>query len=293
MTSLSTAPSSSCSVSPILSIQSHVALGHVGNGAAVPALLAAGFAPWAIPTAVLAHHPGRGGFVGRITPAAEVAALVAGVAALPEFPSCVGVLSGYAGDPGTPEAMAGAVDALRRVRSGAPYLCDPVLGELGQGLYVHGDLPERMGRLLLPRATVVTPNPFELALLTGRAAPPATPEEALEAARDLRARGPEVVVVTGLRLGGGEIGVLLVDGQEPHLSRQDFVTGVESVKGTGDLLAAWLMAHLARTPVAGMERRIDPGHLDSLTERLGDLLRQAHRLGTPEIPFVGLSTCGC
>jgi pyridoxine kinase len=151
-----------------------------------------------------------------------------------------------------------------------------------------------MGRLLLPRATVVTPNPFELALLTGRGAPPTTPEEALEAAGDLRARGPEVVVVTGLRLEDGQIGVLLVDGQEPHLSRQGFVTGVEAVKGTGDLLAAWLMAHLAREPAvgAGPHRLIDPGHLDRLTERLGDLLREAYRLGALEIPLGGLSTKG-
>ncbi|MCF8500783.1 MAG: pyridoxal kinase, partial [Rhodospirillum sp.] len=270
---------------PILSIQSHVAVGHVGNGAAVPALLAAGFAPWAIPTAVLAHHPGRGGFVGRITPAEEVGALLTGVAALPEFPSCGGVLSGYAGHPGTPRAVAEAVDALRGIRPKTPFLCDPVLGDLGRGLYVHGDLPDRMSRFLLSRATVVTPNPFELALLTGCADPPITVEEVLEAARTLRTRGPEVVVVTGVRLGDGGIGTLLVDGVGFHLSRQDFVTGVEAVKGTGDLLAAWLMAHLARAPdpPGGKDRPITPDHLDELTSRIGHLLRETRRLGIAEM----------
>jgi pyridoxine kinase len=266
----------------VLSIQSQVVVGHVGNSAAVPTLWAEGVMPWVVPTTVLAHHPGRGGFRGRVTPGAEVATLLDGVVALPEFATCAGVLSGYLGDPGTPEAIARTVDALRQVRPDAPYLCDPVLGDVDEGLYVHRDLPAGVMEWLLPRATLVTPNAFELAVLTGRTAPPETLEDTLAAAEALRRLGPATVLVTSARAEDGGIGVLLVEEGKVHLSRQPFVEGVEAIKGTGDVLAALVMAEVV---AAGSSGWIAPAALDRITAHIAALLSRAKALGLEELPL--------
>ena len=146
----------------VLSIQSSVVYGHVGNRAAVPALERLGHDVWPVDTVAFSNHPAHGSFRGRIVPAAEVRDLIEGLAARGVLGRCDAVLSGYLGDPAT-----GAVveDAVARVRAANPrtlYCCDPVIGEVGRGAYVRAGVPEAFRDRLVPLADIVTPNPFEL-----------------------------------------------------------------------------------------------------------------------------------
>lgn len=180
----------------ILSIQSHVAFGHVGNAAAVFPLQRLGREVWPIHTVLFSNHPGYGSFAGPILPAASILDQVGGLRNLGVLSRCSAVLSGYLGDATLGDAVARAVADVRAANSSAIYVCDPVMGDDGPGLYVRDDIPDFMRDRLVPAADVVIPNRFELALLT--AADIDSLETAVEAARSLIAKGPQLVVVTSL-----------------------------------------------------------------------------------------------
>src|SRR5271168_4549251 len=150
----------------VLSIQSSVAFGHVGNAAAVFPLQCLGHEVWPIDTVRFSNHPGHGQFRGRITPPAELAELLDGLQTLGLFARTDAVLSGYLGDPGTAELVARTVEAVKRANPAALYLCDPVMGD-GDRLFVKPEIPDLMRDRLVPLADIVTPNCFELDLLTG------------------------------------------------------------------------------------------------------------------------------
>jgi pyridoxine kinase len=180
----------------ILSIQSAVVYGHVGNSAAVFLLQRLGFEVWPLDTVVLSNHPAYPTVRGRVVPAAELRALLDGLDERGALARCDAVLSGYLGQPETAAVVAEAAARVKAARPGALYCCDPVMGEVGKGLYVAPELPALFRDRLLPAADLVTPNPLELEQLTG--APVRTEAEALAAADLARRRGPGLVVVTGL-----------------------------------------------------------------------------------------------
>ena len=172
----------------VLSIQSTVTYGRVGNRAAVFALERLGHEVWPIDTVAFSNHPAHGGFRGRVVPAAEVSALVEGLDARGVLGRCDAVLSGYLGEPETAAVVADAVARVRAANPAALYCCDPVIGEVGRGVYVRAGIADAFRERLVPLADIVTPNPFELELLTGIA--PSTLEGARAAARALiEARG--------------------------------------------------------------------------------------------------------
>ena len=116
----------------ILSIQSSVAAGHVGNSAAVFPLQRLGFEVWRVDTVVFSNRPAHGRHTGRVVPGGEVAALLDGLEALGVWPRCEATISGYLGAPETGAVVAGAVARIRAARPDALYLCDPVIGDRGR-----------------------------------------------------------------------------------------------------------------------------------------------------------------
>ena len=238
------------SMMTILSIQSSVAYGHVGNWAAVFPLQLLGFEVWPVPTVQFSNHPGHGRFQGRITPAGEVAALIGGLDRLGVLAGCDAVLSGYLGEAATGAAVAEAVGRVKAARPGALYCCDPVIGDHGPGVFVAAGVPEMLAATLLPLADVLTPNQFELERLSGR--PVASLAEAVAAAQALRARGPGVVAVTSLRvaeLAGDRIGCLSVGPDGAHLVETPLLA--LTAHGAGDAFAALLLGHLLNGMPAG------------------------------------------
>ncbi|MFC7543031.1 pyridoxal kinase [Siccirubricoccus deserti] len=119
----------------ILSIQSWVAYGHVGNASAVFPLQRLGAEVWAVNTVQFSNHPGHGGFRGQVFSGGLVRDCVQGIAERGVLPQCDAVLSGYIGEAGIGGAV---VDAVRQVKSANPralYCCDPVIGDAGR-IYV-------------------------------------------------------------------------------------------------------------------------------------------------------------
>ncbi|MFN4250942.1 pyridoxal kinase PdxY [Deinococcus sp.] len=268
----------------ILSIQSWVSFGHVGNAAAVFPLQRLGFEVWAIHTVQFSNHTGYGAWTGAVFPPEAVADLIDGIEARGVLPECGAVLSGYMGSEGT---VAAVVDAVRRVRTANPealYACDPVMGDVGRGVFVRPELPDLIAAQAIPEADIVTPNQFELELLTGVTVD--TLEHALDAARALRERmragGPRVVLLTSLvRSGAPEnsIETLAVTDDGAWLCRTPLLPLDPPRNGTGDAIAALFLGHYLKSGQAAQALSL------SMSALFG-LLSRTHAAGTREIQLV-------
>ncbi|RLV48350.1 pyridoxal kinase PdxY [Nocardioides mangrovicus] len=230
---------------PILSIQSSVAYGHVGNSAAVFPLQRLGFEVWPVITVHFSNHTGYGAWRGPELAAADVREVVRGVEERGAFPHVEAVLSGYQGGEDIGEVVLDTVAAVKAATPDALYVCDPVMGDVGAGLYVHERIPVLMRERVVPAADVVTPNHFELGVLTH--SKPRTMPEILDAVAAVRATGPRVVLVTSLvrpdlatdtieTLAVGPDGGWLVSTPRLPLHRD----------GAGDVTAALFTAHVLR-----------------------------------------------
>ena len=235
------------SVTPpvILSIQSSVAYGHVGNSAATFPLMRMGVEVWPVLTVHFSNHTGYPSWRGPLLAAGDVAEVVRGIEERGVLGKVAAVLSGYQGDTGVGEVILDTVDRVRRHNPAALYCCDPVMGDVGRGFYVRPGIPGLMRDRVVPAAQLVTPNQFELEALTGL--PTATTVELLEAAAQVRALGPEVVLVTSAVLADADpdaIAMVAVGAAgawsvaTPRLPR--------TFTGAGDLTAAVFLAHRLR-----------------------------------------------
>jgi pyridoxine kinase len=224
----------------ILSIQSSVAAGHVGNSAAVFPLQRLGFEVWRVDTVVFSNHPAHGRHKGRVVPSGEVETLLAGLEDLGLWPHCDAAIMGYLGTAATGRVVMDAVARIRSVRNDLLYLCDPVIGDQGRR-YVDEGIVDFYRGYGIPAADLVTPNAFEAHCLTGIVA--ATVEGALAAGRALRAMGPRIAVVTGV-FEDGVAATVAVDefGAWRVAAPRLPVPGY----GAGDLFAALLLGHLLR-----------------------------------------------
>ncbi|MEH3086470.1 MAG: pyridoxal kinase PdxY [Xylophilus ampelinus] len=235
----------------VLSIQSHVAYGHVGNDAAMLPLQLLGAQPVAVHTVQFSNHTGYGEFKGQVFPPAHVQDVLDGLRARGVLQRCEAVLSGYLGDPGVGEAVLAAVQEIRQARPGARYLCDPVMGDVGRGIFVRPGVPEFLRRRALGQASLITPNQFEFELLHG--APLASATEAVAAARALLGRpgqpGPETIVITSLRtpdLPGDRLATLAVEAAGAWIVQTPFVALEPLPNGMGDVFSAVLLGRLLR-----------------------------------------------
>lgn len=226
----------------ILSLQSSVVYGHVGNAAAVFALQRLGHEVWALDTVRYSNHPGHGRWRGRSTSAAELRDLLAGLDDLRVLRRTRAVLSGYLGAPALGCVLATALDRITAARPDMLFCCDPVMGDRDGGLYVPVQLRDFFRSVAVPRARIVTPNHYELELLLDRPLPSLA--HVVAAARDLQAAGPDTVVVTSV-LGEGvpeeAIATVAVDIEGSWMVTTPRLP--HPAKGAGDLLSALFLAH--------------------------------------------------
>jgi pyridoxine kinase len=181
----------------ILSVQSWVAYGHVGNASAMFPLQRLGAEVWAVNTVQFSNHTGYGSWTGQVCSGEEISRLIDGIEARGVLDTCDAVLSGYMGDVDVGTAILDAVRRLKRKNPAAIYCCDPVIGDDTKGVYVRPGIADFLRDGALPAADVATPNRFELEQLTGVRCDKL--EDVKEAVRRLQARGPSVVLVTSLR----------------------------------------------------------------------------------------------
>lgn len=233
-------------LAPILSIQSHVVFGHVGNSAAVFPLQRLGREVWPLMTVQYSSHLGYPGWRGRAFDASLIDDCMKGLDAIGVLPRCAGLLTGYLGKAEIGEAALRALDRIQSANGEAAYACDPVIGDVGPGIYVAAGVGEFFRDRALPRATIATPNAFELEWLTGeRVSDLKAARTAIEA---LRARGPRVVVATSLHLDGTPAGALdVLAGDETGLWRVRTPNLPIFVHGSGDLFTALFFHHWLET----------------------------------------------
>ncbi len=239
----------------ILSLQSQVAYGHVGNSAAALPLGMLGHEVLAVPTAVLSNHAGYPDTGSCVLAPDEIGDLVEGLERRGVFAGCGLVLSGYLGNAGTAGIVADAVARVRAVNPAARYCCDPVMGDRGSGVYVEPALTRAFADLLLLLADILTPNLFELEILCAAedgALDGASVATIVDAARHCleRMRGQSCVLVTSAahadRSPGMEA-VIAVDRTDAWLLETPHLPFTEQPHGAGDLLAALFAARLTQS----------------------------------------------
>jgi pyridoxine kinase len=230
----------------ILSIQSHVAFGHVGNASATFPMQRLGHEVWPIHTVQFSNHTGYGSWTGRVFDGQAIEELVDGVAARGVLPSCDGVLSGYMGSADIGEAILSTVDRVRAANGRALYCCDPVIGDVGRGVYVRPGIPDLIRDRALPAADIVTPNQFELDLLSGASSE--TTEAAKRAVASVQGRGPRAVLVTSLHTEGTPADAVdLLAGEGGRAWRLRTPRLDVGVNGAGDAIAALFFVHYLQT----------------------------------------------
>ncbi len=195
----------------VLSVQSSVAYGHVGNAAATFPLQRLGHEVWPVDTVNYSNHPGYGSYRGGIYRASDIAETLREIEQRGAFDRCHAVLSGFLGARDIGRVILDAVDRIKQINPKAVYVLDPVIGDKERGVYVADGIAEFFREEALKRADIVIPNVFELAFLSGQAVRDI--DTAARAAVSLVKSGPEMVIVTGLRHEDG-ISVLLLTREE-------------------------------------------------------------------------------
>jgi pyridoxine kinase len=226
----------------ILSIQSHVAYGHVGNAAAVFPLQRMGVEVWPIHTVQFSNHTGYGSWKGRVFDADMISEIVTGIGQRGVLGECDGILSGYMGSSDIGEAVLDAVTTVKRTNPAGKYCCDPVIGDVGRGIFVRDGIPEFMKNKAVPAADVITPNQFELNYLSKRTSN--TLLQARDAVKAVHGLGPRTVLVTSLHTDetpGDSIDLLASDEAACFILRTPKLP--LAVNGAGDAIAALFFAH--------------------------------------------------
>jgi pyridoxine kinase len=266
----------------ILSIQSHVSYGHVGNSAAVFPLQRLGHEVWPVYTVNFSNHTGYGQWGGSPIPASEVTAIISAMEQRGALAQVDVVLSGYQGGTDIADAILDAVARVKAANPNATYTCDPVMGNAKSGCFVNPAIPELLRERVVPKADLVTPNQFELGYLAGMQVQ--TLEETLKAVDAVMAMGPRAVLVTSVfrpDAAPGTIEMLAADANgawlvtTPHLPFK--------ANGSGDVTAALFTAHYSQHFGAMGSAKLA---LERTKASMFELLTRTHESGQRELQLV-------
>ena len=262
----------------VLSIQSAVAYGHVGNSAAVFPLQRIGVEVLPVYTVNFSNHTGYGAWRGPLIAPDDVRDVILGIEERGVFPQIDAVLSGYQGGEGIGDVILEAVARVKAANPHAIYACDPVMGNAKSGCFVAPAIPVLLRERVVPAADLITPNQFELGYLTGTE--PDSLESTLAAADAARAMGPRTVLVTSVERPErepGTIEMLVVTDAGAWIVRTPLIP--MKANGSGDVTAALFTAHFVRTGDAA----------DALARTVSsvfDLLQCTHESGERELQLV-------
>lgn len=259
----------------ILSIQSHVAYGHVGNASAVFPMQRLGVEVWPIHTVQFSNHTGYGAWKGRVFDGPSIEELLDGINDRGVLGQCDGVLSGYMGSADIGTAILAAVARVRKANPEMLYCCDPVIGDVGRGIFVRPGIPEFMRDLAMRQADIITPNHFELEYLSGKEI--RTIAQLKEAVKVLSVNGPKIVMVTSVATSETpENAVDLVAADNGRFWRVRTPRLSCSVNGAGDAVAALFFVHYMRSRSAGVA-------VAEAAASIYGLLKQTQDAGSREI----------
>lgn len=262
----------------ILSIQSAVAYGHVGNSAAVFPLQRIGVEVLPVYTVNFSNHTGYGAWRGPLIDPEDVRNVITGVEDRGVFPQIDVVLSGYQGGVGIGDVIVDAVKRVKEANPSAIYACDPVMGNAKSGCFVAPEIPVLLRERVVPAADLITPNQFELGFLTDT--DPSTLESTLESADLAREMGPRTILVTSVERPDRDpdtIEMLAVDDSGAWIVTTPMLP--LKANGSGDVTAALFTAHYRETGSAATA-------LERTASSIFDLIDTTHRSGERELQLV-------
>ena len=262
----------------ILSIQSAVAYGHVGNSAAVFPLQRIGVEVLPVYTVNFSNHTGYGAWRGPLISPADVAEVLTGIEERGVFGEIDVVLSGYQGGEGIGDVILDAVARVKAANPAAVYACDPVMGNAKSGCFVAPAIPVLLRERVVPAADLITPNQFELGFLTGTE--PDDLDSTLAAVDAARAMGPRTVLVTSVERPerpAETIEMLVADDAGAWIVQTPLIP--MKANGSGDVTAALFTAHYRASQDAASA-------LAQTVSSVYDLLQTTHESGRRELQLV-------
>lgn len=217
----------------ILSIQSHVVFGYVGNKAATYPLQSMGFDVWPINTVQFSNHTGYGKWDGEIFSKDHILSLVDGIFKIGQVNKCVAVLTGYMGSKEICYAIKDIVLKLKNANKNIIYLCDPVIG--GKNCYVKSEILDFFKNELM--ADIITPNQNEAEILSGILINSA--QDLIKVADFFHKRMIKIVIITGIKFeNDGDLYVFASDESFNYLIKTKEYKSSVSINGTGDLFSS-------------------------------------------------------
>ncbi|XP_046848869.1 LOW QUALITY PROTEIN: pyridoxal kinase-like [Xenia sp. Carnegie-2017] len=235
----------------VLSIQSHVVHGYVGNKSATFPLQVNGFEVDAVNSVQFSNHTGYGHWKGQVLNSNELKELYDGLR-LNKINNYTHLLTGYVGSESFLEEVVNVLLDLRKLNPTLVFVCDPVMGDHGK-FYVPESLLPIYRDKLLPLADIITPNQFEAELLSGMKIN--TEEDAFKAMDVLHKKGANSVVITSSELGEDHM-VAFGSSNGKGSSGNSHRTCIRMVvpklpavfTGTGDLFASLLLVWMQKHP---------------------------------------------
>ena len=283
----------------ILSIQSYVCFGYVGNRAAVFPLQRLGFDVTAVNTVQFSNHTGYEDFSGDVMTPDHLSDVLSGVERRGVYENLEAVLSGYQGDLALGELILKTVQKIKNIRQAKNlpifYCCDPVIGDVGVGRFVPLELAEFIKNQCVPMADILTPNLYELAYLTGVEVSDFTSIESLKSAcHQLHERGPSIILVTSIEGGlltpstdqeKNSVIHMLLSVKQKNTNKAYLVSTPKfefkwPTSGAGDAVAAIFLGNFLKSQ--------DPKlALEKTASAIFEILKATFEAGTRELQLIG------
>lgn len=227
----------------VITIQSQVVYGSVGNGIAYRTLLKKNLEVLQVPSVLFGCPPYYGAPHGGVVPNEWFSDFLEDLIARDVVCRARAVIVGYLGDVMQCHILANWLQRAIAINPELKIYIDPVMGDYGEGVYVDERLVGCYRSPFLNLAHGVTPNGFELEQLCGRSL--ATREQTQYAAQALLNGNTQWVLVTsapGVATKDNEVGLLLVTASQVQSFTHAKINS--AVKGTGDMFTALLISHL-------------------------------------------------
>ena len=221
----------------IMSIQSHVVYGYVGNKAATYPLQSLGYDVWPINTVQFSNHTGYKKWQGDICPKEQIKNLAYGIIELQEAHNCIGILSGYMGSKEIAKTVYEIVEKFKSINPNILYLCDPVMGNLN--CYVKDEVKDFFKSSL--KADIITPNHYEAEILSDIIINDTNSlKKALNYFLNL---GIKIVIITGVNLEDGYLRTCIAYDNNYYWSINKKYDFPWAINGTGDAFSALFLGY--------------------------------------------------
>ncbi|NRA73510.1 MAG: pyridoxal kinase [Rickettsiales bacterium] len=239
----------------ILSIQSHVAYGYVGNKAATYPLQALGYDVWPVNTVQFSNHTGYKKWQGEIFPRKHIKEVILGLEELEVINKCQAILSGYMGSSEICEEVQDTVNRFKKKNENLIYLCDPVIGNTS--CYVRPEVLEFFKKKL--KADIITPNQFEAEILSGIKIIDKNSIKII--AQKFHSLGIKIVIITGIKFTNDTPDhsyTFISNGKSNYMIKTQEHSFSMPISGTGDLFSALYLGYYlsSKEPITALQKTV-------------------------------------